>query len=79
MATGATAEVHARKVLAILKDRNVRPGGCQMLEVIEKDFIDAGGGLNNCVDGLKYGVEKGWWNLSGDEVMLTEKGATEMK
>ncbi len=79
MATGATAEIHARKVLAILKDRNVRPGGYQMLEVIEKDFIDAGGGLNNCVDGLKYGVEKGWWNLSGVEVILSDKGAAEMK
>jgi len=79
MATQATAEAHARMVLAILNDRSVRSGGCQMLEVIEKDFIEAGGGLSDCVDGIKYGVEKGWWNLSGVEVILTDKGAAEIK
>jgi len=46
MTTDASAEVHARKVLAILKDRHVHSGGCQMLKVIEQDFIDAGGLLD---------------------------------
>ena len=79
MATQATAEVHARKVLAILNDRHVHSGGCQMLEVIERDFMEAGGGLSDCVDGIKYGVEKGWWNLSGVEVILSNKGVAELK
>lgn len=79
MTTDASAEVHARKVLAILKHRHVHSGGCQMLKVIEQDFIDAGGGLNNCIEGVEYGVEEGWWDLSGVEVVLSDKGAAEMK
>jgi len=79
MTTGPTAEAHARKVLAILKERNVSAGGCQMLKVIEHAFTERGGGLDNCVDGVEYGVEQGWFNLSGFEVILTKKGAAEMK
>jgi len=78
MTLSAAAEGHARKILAILKDWNLHPGECQMLKVIEKDFIDAGGRLEDCVEGFEYGVEKGWWNLSGFEAFLTEKGAAEM-
>jgi len=79
MTTGPTAEVHARKVLSILKGRNVRAGGCQTLKAIRETFIESGSALDDCVDGVEYGVEKGWLNLSGLEVFLTEEGAAQMR
>jgi len=36
-------------------------------------------GLDNCVEGVECGVEKGWFDLSGVELKLTEAGAKEMK
>jgi hypothetical protein len=65
MTTGPTAEVHARKVLSILRERNVGAGGFQMLKLIEEAFIESGGGLDDCVE---CGVEKGWFDLSGVEL-----------
>jgi len=79
MTAKPTAEVPARKVLAILKERNVRPGECLLLKVIETTFTETGGALDDCVDGVEYGVEKGWFNLSGFEVILTGEGAAQMK
>ena len=75
MNTGPTAEVHARKVLAILKERNVSAGGYQMLKLIEQAFMESGGGLDDCIAGVECGVEKGWFDLSGVELKLTEAGA----
>jgi len=59
MTGGPTAEVHARKVLSILKERNVGVGGGRMLREIEEAFIESGGRLSDCVDGVECGVEKG--------------------
>lgn len=50
-----------------------------MLRAIEEAFIESGGGLSDCVDGVEYGVKKGWFDLSGVELNLTETGAKEMK
>ena len=79
LATEPTAEVHTRKVLAILRERNVRAGGCRMLREVEQAFEESGDGIANCVEGVEHGVEKGWFNLSGVEIILTEAGAKEMK
>ena len=73
------AEAHAHKVLAILRERNVSAGGCRMLKEVEQAFEESGGLLANCVEGIEYGVEKGWFNLSGVEIVLTEAGAKKMK
>jgi len=73
------AEAHAQKVLAILRERNVRAGGCRMLREVEQAFEESGGLLANCVEGIEWGVEKGWFNLSGVEVILTAAGEKEMK
>ena len=73
------AEAHAQKVLAILRERNVRAGGCRMLREVEQAFEESGGLLANCVEGIEWGVEKGWFNLSGVEVILTAVGEKEMK
>ena len=54
-------------------------GGFQMLKVVEQAFIESGGGLDNYVEGVEYGVEKGWFELSGVELILTEAGVKQMK
>lgn len=79
MTAPANAQPHAEKILAILKQSNVRPGECRLLKAIEKDFVEGGGALSDCVGGLEFGVEKGWIRLSGAEIFLTEQGAAQSK
>ena len=50
-----------------------------MLREVEQAFEESGGLLANCVEGIEWGVEKGWFNLSGVEVILTAVGEKEMK
>jgi hypothetical protein len=49
-----------------------------MLREVEQAFEETGGLLANCVEGIEYGVEKGWFNLSGVEIILTAAGEKEM-
>lgn len=49
------------------------------MKVVEQAFIESGGGLDNYVEGVEYGVEKGWFELSGVELILTEAGVKQMK
>ncbi len=78
MTAPSTAKPHAETILALLKHSNVRVGGCRLLKELEKEFVDSGGALADCVGGLEYGVEQGWIRLSGAEIFLTDLGAAQI-
>jgi hypothetical protein len=78
MGTAQTAEESARSILAILRDRNVKPGESLRAGPVNRDFISNGGAALDFDAGLEYAAEMGWLLVVGAVIRLTDRGVAQM-
>ena len=79
MATLPTPEENARRVLNIYKHFGTRPGEGLLTQNFLTVAANQGLSINDLLDGLRYGDEKGWVeNGPNGFVLLTEAGFAEI-
>jgi len=80
MATLPTPEQSARAILAIFREKSIRPGQILMAGQVNLQFLTSGGTAEDYGAGLTYAGERNWLEAGqgGVTLVLTDAGFAEM-